>query len=290
MNSLRPLCEGFDLLFGDDEARWAAVRNRDLRADGILYYAVRTTGVYCRPVCPARRPRPRNVAFFASCEAAEAAGYRACRICRPRGAARPRQGDGWSVRPAAILFVDIKGFSRLARHMPPEEAFALLGDFHARLGAAVAAYRGSVRKHLGDGLMALFGAEVSHPADASRAIAAGFAMLDALAAGIAGPQVAVGIGINYGMAAIAHNGDGEVIGDAVNVASRLERLTRRLGVAMAVSDDAVRAGAAPLPSGIARRLLPAGIVRLPGCQPRQVWVADDPGCAAAAQPSFSPGS
>jgi class 3 adenylate cyclase len=273
MSAARPLYEGFDLLFGDDEARWTAVQNRDLRADGILYYAVRTTGVYCRPVCPARRPRRKNVAFFASCDAAEAAGYRACRICGPRGAARPRRGDGWSVRPAAILFIDIRGFSRLARRMSPEQAFALLGDFHARLGAAVAAHRGSVRKHLGDGLMALFGAEVSHPADAARAIAAGFAMLETLAASTAEPRVSVGIGINYGMVAIAHRGDGEVIGDAVNVASRLERLTRRLQVAMAISDDALRA--APQ-AALARRLAPIGDVRLPGCRPRQVWVAADP--------------
>ncbi|HEV2303530.1 MAG TPA: Ada metal-binding domain-containing protein [Stellaceae bacterium] len=284
MNAARPLYEGFDLLFGDDAARWAAVRGRDLRADGLLYYAVRTTRVYCRPICPARRPRREHVAFFASCEAAEAAGYRACRICRPREAARPRRGDGWSVRPAAILFVDIKGFSRLAARLEPAEAFALVADFHARLGSAVAEHGGKVKKHLGDGLMALFGDAVSHPADAARAIAAGFAMLEALALSSTEPPVAVGIGVNYGMVAIAEEGSREVIGDAVNVASRLERLTRRLGVAMAVSGDALRAASPP--HAFAPRLLPIGNVRLPGCRPRQVWVA----AAASAQPSFSPGS
>jgi class 3 adenylate cyclase len=271
MSAARPLYEGFDVLLRDDEARWAAVRGRDLRADGLVYYAVRTTGVYCRPICPARRPRRENVLFFSSCEAAEAAGYRACRICRPKGAALPRRGDGWSVRPAAILFADIKGFSRIAARLSPDAAFALVADFQERLGAAVEAHGGSVKKHLGDGLMALFGDEVSHPADASRAIAAGFAMLEALAASEAAPRVAVGIGVNYGMVAIAERGSREVIGDAVNVASRLERLTRRLGVAMAVSDDALRAAARP--HGWVQRLSPAGNVRLSGCRPRQVWVA-----------------
>jgi class 3 adenylate cyclase len=283
MRAARPLYEGFEVLLRDDEARWAAVCGRDLRADGLVYYAVRTTGVYCRPVCPARRPRRDNVLFFPSCEAAEAAGYRACRICRPKGAARPRQGDGWSVRPAAILFADIKGFSRIAARLSPEAAFALVADVQARLGAAVEAHGGKVTKHLGDGLMALFGEEVSHPADAARAIASGFSMLEALAAEAA-PRVAVGIGVNYGMVAIAERGSREVIGDAVNVASRLERLTRRLGVAMAVSGEALRAAAPP--HDWAPCLSPAGIVRLAGCRPRQVWVAG----AAPPHSSFSPGS
>jgi AraC family transcriptional regulator of adaptative response/methylated-DNA-[protein]-cysteine methyltransferase len=69
-----------------DDDRWAAVVARDARADGDFVYAVATTGVYCRPSCRSRRPRPENVAFFAHCEAAEAAGFRPCRRCRPSGA------------------------------------------------------------------------------------------------------------------------------------------------------------------------------------------------------------
>jgi AraC family transcriptional regulator of adaptative response/methylated-DNA-[protein]-cysteine methyltransferase len=65
-----------------DEA-WAAVLARDPRFDGRFVYAVASTGVFCRPVCPSRRPRRRNVSFFATAEAAEAAGFRACRRCRP---------------------------------------------------------------------------------------------------------------------------------------------------------------------------------------------------------------
>jgi AraC family transcriptional regulator of adaptative response/methylated-DNA-[protein]-cysteine methyltransferase len=65
------------------EARWQAVLARDRRADGAFYCAVRSTGVYCRPSCPSRRPLRKNVEFFDSTRAAESAGYRACRRCHP---------------------------------------------------------------------------------------------------------------------------------------------------------------------------------------------------------------
>lgn len=66
-----------------DDPRWAAVQARDATADGDFYYSVRTTGVYCRPSCGARTPRPENVAFHPTAAAAEAAGFRPCRRCRP---------------------------------------------------------------------------------------------------------------------------------------------------------------------------------------------------------------
>ena len=66
-----------------DEARWDAVQRRDKDADGAFWYSVRTTGVYCRPSCGARPALRRNVAFHASCAAAEAAGFRACLRCKP---------------------------------------------------------------------------------------------------------------------------------------------------------------------------------------------------------------
>jgi AraC family transcriptional regulator of adaptative response/methylated-DNA-[protein]-cysteine methyltransferase len=65
------------------DPRWASVVERDPRADGTFYYSVRTTGVYCRPSCASRRANPRNVAFHATREEAERAGFRPCRRCRP---------------------------------------------------------------------------------------------------------------------------------------------------------------------------------------------------------------
>lgn len=68
-----------------DEQAWAAVLGRDRRLDGRLFYAVASTGVYCRPSCPSRRPLRRNAAFFTEPAEAERAGYRPCLRCDPRG-------------------------------------------------------------------------------------------------------------------------------------------------------------------------------------------------------------
>jgi AraC family transcriptional regulator, regulatory protein of adaptative response / methylated-DNA-[protein]-cysteine methyltransferase len=73
----------------DAERAWAAVAARDPAWDGRIVYAVASTGVYCRPTCSARRPRRDRVAFFGDPAAAEAAGYRACRRCRPRHRGAP---------------------------------------------------------------------------------------------------------------------------------------------------------------------------------------------------------
>ncbi len=70
----------------DDSARWQAVLNRDAAADGTFVYAVQSTRIYCRPSCPSRRPRRDRVAFFALPEAAEHAGFRACKRCHPEQA------------------------------------------------------------------------------------------------------------------------------------------------------------------------------------------------------------
>lgn len=65
------------------DPRWQAVLTRDRAADGAFVYAVRTTGVYCRPSCPSRVARPQNVGFYKTCEDAERAGFRPCKRCKP---------------------------------------------------------------------------------------------------------------------------------------------------------------------------------------------------------------
>ena len=65
-------------------ALWDAVVARNRKFDGALFYGVSTTGIYCRPSCPSRRPKPENVQFFFDPDSAEHAGFRACRRCRPR--------------------------------------------------------------------------------------------------------------------------------------------------------------------------------------------------------------
>src|SRR2546421_8699780 len=68
------------------EDYWAAVLARDSGFDGAFVYAVRSTGIYCRPSCPSRRPQRHQVEFFAVPETAEHAGFRACLRCRPQNA------------------------------------------------------------------------------------------------------------------------------------------------------------------------------------------------------------
>ena len=67
----------------DHEACYRAISTRDARFDGRIFIAVRTTGIYCRPICPARTPKRENVAFYPSASAAQEAGYRPCLRCRP---------------------------------------------------------------------------------------------------------------------------------------------------------------------------------------------------------------
>jgi AraC family transcriptional regulator of adaptative response/methylated-DNA-[protein]-cysteine methyltransferase len=82
--------------FHNDDVRWEAVCRRDRAADGAFYYAVRTTGVYCRPSCSARPPRRENVEFHATSAAAEAAGFRPCKRCKPTA-------QGLAERHAAVV-------------------------------------------------------------------------------------------------------------------------------------------------------------------------------------------
>ena len=71
-----------------EEQYWQAVVEKDSRANDTFFVAVRTTGVYCKPSCPSRRPKRENVSFYTSPEAAEQAGYRACKRCHPRESAQ----------------------------------------------------------------------------------------------------------------------------------------------------------------------------------------------------------
>jgi AraC family transcriptional regulator, regulatory protein of adaptative response / methylated-DNA-[protein]-cysteine methyltransferase len=73
--------------YASEEERWRAVVEKDRNADGKFFYSTKTTGVYCRPSCPARTPRRENVAFHESRKAAEQAGFRACKRCKPNGPA-----------------------------------------------------------------------------------------------------------------------------------------------------------------------------------------------------------
>jgi len=97
----------------DDESRWDAVMARDREADGRFVYAVRSTGVYCRPSCPSRRPRRDRVEFFDRTDEARAAGFRACRRCLPD---EVTAADPWieKIRRACVYLSNVEGHPSLA--------------------------------------------------------------------------------------------------------------------------------------------------------------------------------
>jgi AraC family transcriptional regulator of adaptative response/methylated-DNA-[protein]-cysteine methyltransferase len=97
----------------NDAARWQAVLSRDRTAERLFVYAVRSTGVYCRPSCPSRRPRRDRVAFFDTPDAAREGGFRACKRCRPDAATAV---DPWvdKIRRACVYLANVDGHPALA--------------------------------------------------------------------------------------------------------------------------------------------------------------------------------
>src|SRR5262245_45834537 len=96
----------------DDRARWRAVVARDREADGDFVYGVRSTGVYCRPSCPSRKPTRSRVEFFATPSDAEREGFRACKRCHPKGAAPV---DPWieKIHRACVYLANVEGRASL---------------------------------------------------------------------------------------------------------------------------------------------------------------------------------
>jgi AraC family transcriptional regulator of adaptative response/methylated-DNA-[protein]-cysteine methyltransferase len=92
-----------------EDPRWQAVLTRDKSADGKFVFAVRTTGIYCRPSCSARRPRRENVAFFATPDEAEAAGFRPCQRCRPSATEAPIPGADIAERASRYIEANLDG-------------------------------------------------------------------------------------------------------------------------------------------------------------------------------------
>lgn len=92
-NAILTLESETNMAAAQEKKWWDAVLARDAARDGEFFFAVASTGVYCRPSCPAKRPRRQNVTFFRNPEEAEKAGYRACLRCRPKSAGRNSHAD-----------------------------------------------------------------------------------------------------------------------------------------------------------------------------------------------------
>jgi len=158
----------------------------------------------------------------------------------------------------AVLFVDIVGFTAFADARTPEEVVRTLREFHALMEQEVFRHGGTIVKYLGDGLMATFGTPFAGEADASNALRGAQAMIAAAdrwsderkATGEA--PIRVSFGLHYGPVVLGDIGvtclEFAVIGSTVNVASRLEALTRALDCALVASDDLVKRAKAELGS------------------------------------------
>ncbi len=147
----------------------------------------------------------------------------------------------------AVLFVDIVGFTQFSANRSSEEVITTLRQFHQRMENEVFRHNGTLDKYLGDGLMATFGTPIASDADAVNALRCARAMMQSMAqwnaerekAGEA--QIRASFGLHYGPAVLGDIGSNRlefaVIGNTVNVASRIEALTRGLKAELAATDD-----------------------------------------------------
>ena len=184
-------------------------------------------------------------------------------------------------REVTVLFADLQGFTALSDRLDPAVLVRMLNGYLRAMSRAIAAHRGHVAKFMGDGIMAIFGAPEPNPWHARDAVAAALEMRRALAAYNAElraselPELAFGLGIHRGVAVAGVIGSDQlleftVIGDTVNVASRIESATRTHGVDILVSeavkqklDDRVRL----------RELPPTPLKGKP--EPIALWAVED---------------
>ncbi|MCR9088060.1 MAG: adenylate/guanylate cyclase domain-containing protein [Rhodobacteraceae bacterium] len=144
-------------------------------------------------------------------------------------------------RVLTVMFIDIRGFSTITEPMTPTEVVTLVNRFLAEITRTLLAHGATIDKFMGDGVMAFWNAPIEAPGHEARAVAATFAVSEALARVNAGlsdlglPEVSVGVGVNTGPCFVGLMGSSDrlsytCIGDSVNLAARLEGLTRVYGV------------------------------------------------------------
>jgi adenylate cyclase len=155
-------------------------------------------------------------------------------------------------RVLAVMFSDIRGFTTISEGLLPDQVVESLNAYFELMVDTIQGHKGIVDKFIGDAIMAFFGAPVKHEDDAQQAVQAGLDMLRGLEifnahqAQIGRPAFRIGIGLNYGVVTVGNIGHREkkmdytVIGDMVNLASRLEELTKAYRVPFLISESVYR--------------------------------------------------
>jgi len=162
---------------------------------------------------------------------------------RGRAAAEASVGEE---RRLAILFADIRGFTAFSERLPPYDVIHVLNRYFHAAGEVIARYGGRIDNYMGDGFMALFSQGDEDAPACLRAVSAGLALIDAVAAlqpyllTAFGEGFGIGVGIHYGCAVVgsvgaAGNERVTAIGDAVNLASRIEEANKRFGTQLLIS-------------------------------------------------------
>ncbi len=198
---------------------------------------------------------------------------------------------GGERKELTVLFSDIRGFSLVAEGMPPEELAGFLHEYLSPMTDLVLASGGMLDKYIGDAIMAIWGAPVDTLDHAARACEVALRMHETLAtlnrtwATVGKPPVAIGIGINTGAMAVGNMGSAArfeytVLGDQVNLGSRLEALTKEYGVGILVGEATAKA------AGDAFRFREIDLVRVKG-RAKAIPVFELVGRAGAQDPAFA---
>jgi len=161
---------------------------------------------------------------------------------------KAEQQLGGELVPVTILFSDIRSFTSISESMPPRELLDFLNEYFSGMVESVLTHNGVVDKFIGDAIMAVFGAPVPEEGDALNAVRSALDMrarLEAINEGFRQrglPEIRTGVGLHTGQVVAGNMGHAQrmeytVIGDAVNLASRLEGMTKELGCDVIMSDD-----------------------------------------------------